>query len=116
MKYKINLLSIILPLVLLCGCSATNEPIVGTWKLHGEKTELVCNRDGTGVHRFDYKSYYELNHTYEGVETKIRWEKQRTNVYVIHYFYKKMVYDQQGKIENGKLVFDQGDYHNVFTK
>jgi hypothetical protein len=98
----------------LCGCATANDPLVGTWTDNDVK--IICNSDGTGIQRFDRDTFYEYNKTYEGVETKIRWKKTSQNTYTFYYLDPKQVYKDQGTIENGELVFDQGDYADRFKK
>ena len=100
--------------VALNGCAATSDPVVGTWKM--DYVKIICKSDGTGIQRFDRDYFYDLNKTYEGVETKIRWEKTGLNTYMFYYLYPKRVDKEQGVIQKGELVFDQGDYANRFKR
>jgi hypothetical protein len=104
----------LLIMVALNGCAGATDPIVGTWR--GDNLKIICNSNGTGVHRFDRDDFYEINKTYDGFETKFRWEKTGQNTYMFYYLYPTRVYKEQGVIQNGELVFDQGDYANHFKK
>lgn len=105
---------VLLLLFALGGCATGKDPVVGTWK--SDDVKMICRSDGTGVHRFDRDSYYAVNKTYEGVETKFQWKKTGPKTYAFYYEYPKGIFKKEGVIENGELVFDQGDYKNYYKK
>ena len=90
------LLPCLFGLFFLCGSDMPKDPIVGTWTLGHNDVEIICNSDGTGVQRFDRNHFYELNKTYEGVETKIKWKKKSQNTYVFYYLYPNKISTEEG--------------------
>jgi len=78
--------------------------------------KLVCHADGTGYQRFDRDLYYQSNKTYEGIETKIRWKRQKANFYTFDYISPKFTSSETGELSGGELLFNQGCYTNRFKK
>ncbi len=110
---------LISPHLFLAGCKQSVrqiqsvDPIVGAW-ITFDETRIIVNADGSGIQKFEREMYYELNKTYAGIETKLSWNSVGDSKYTI--FYEGSKSPELCVIENGQLIFDQGDYKNVLER
>lgn len=104
---------LISPHLFLAGCKQSVrqiqsvDPIVGAW-ITFDETRIIVNADGSGIQKFEREMYYELNKTCAGIETKLSWNSMGDSKYTI--FYEGSKSPELCVIENGQLIFDQGDY------